>query len=518
MSFTQFNLDPKLNTNIAACGYTAPTPIQLQAIPEVLTGRDLMGLAQTGTGKTAAFVLPMLQRLLAGPRKRVRALVIAPTRELAEQIHENIIELGRHTGLRSVTVYGGVGKGGQIQMFKAGAEIIVACPGRLLDHLDCGDLDLSHAEVLVLDEADMMFDMGFLPTIKRILKRLPEKRQNLMFSATMPPPIRVLADQILNNPLTVKVGHEKPADTVSHILYRVEQKGKGTLLKSLMKEIAMDSALVFTRTKYGAKNLAVALEKAGHQAVALQGNMSQNKRKEAMEGFKKGDYKVLVATDIAARGIDVSGISHVINYDVPDTVEAYTHRTGRTGRAMRLGEAITFATGEDQVFIRQVEAKLTAKMERRETPASLSVADLTEAVDVTVRPDGDSRGGRFGRNGQGRGGQARGARSAPPRAPRVAATAVRKPFHGDGAEARNQSGQAAALGQDGGPVWRPEPSTRGGQKPGAPWQTRNADAGSSARPTGRGNQGRGGRRAAPLGLNFSKRSGSGGDSNGRDRV
>ncbi|HSH12793.1 MAG TPA: DEAD/DEAH box helicase, partial [Desulfurivibrionaceae bacterium] len=327
MSFTNFNLDPKINANIAACGYTAPTPIQVQAIPEVMTGRDLMGLAQTGTGKTAAFVLPMLQRLLVGPKKQVRALVVAPTRELAEQIHENIAELGRHTGLRSVSVYGGVGKGGQIQMFKSGVEIIVACPGRLLDHLDSGDLNLSHVEVLVLDEADMMFDMGFLPTIKRIIKRLPEKRQNLMFSATMPPPIRILADQILNNPLTVKVGHEKPADTVSHVLYRVEQKGKGMLLKSLMSEIPMESALVFTRTKYGAKNLAVSLEKAGHLAVALQGNMSQNKRKEAMEGFKKGAYKVLVATDIAARGIDVSGISHVINFDVPDTVEAYTHRT-----------------------------------------------------------------------------------------------------------------------------------------------------------------------------------------------
>lgn len=515
MSFTKFNLDPKLVANIAACGYTAPTPIQVQAIPEVLTGRDLMGLAQTGTGKTAAFVLPTLQRLLAGPRKRVRALVIAPTRELAEQIHENIGELGRQTGLRSVTVYGGVGKGGQIQMFKAGAEIIVACPGRLLDHLDSGDLDLAHVEVLVLDEADMMFDMGFLPTIKRILKRLPEKRQNLMFSATMPPEIRVLADQILNNPLTVKVGHEKPADTVSHILYRVEQKGKGTLLKSLMNEIEMDSALVFTRTKYGAKNLAVALEKAGHQAVALQGNMSQNKRKEAMEGFKKGDYKVLVATDIAARGIDVSGISHVINYDVPDTVEAYTHRTGRTGRAMRSGEAITFATGEDQVFIRQVEAKLSARMERRETPASLSATDLAEAVDVTVRPDGDGR-GRFGRPGQGRGGQSRGPRNASPRSPRPE-LAARKPFRHDGAESRNQSGPAVTLGQDGGPVWRPEASGRNGQGKGN--QSRPPrDGGNNLGRSDRPGQGRGGRRAAPLGLGFNNRSSQGGNRSGRDRA
>jgi len=507
MSFSMFNLDPKLTANIATCGYTVPTPIQIQAIPEVLSGRDLMGLAQTGTGKTAAFVLPMLQRLLTGPKKKVRALVIAPTRELAEQINENIFELGRHCGLRSVSVYGGVGKGGQLQMFKSGVEIIVACPGRLLDHLDSGDLDLSHVEVLVLDEADMMFDMGFLPNIKRIIKKLPVTRQNLMFSATMPPAIRILADQILNNPLTVQVGQEKPADTVSHILYRVEQKGKGALLKSLMSDIPMESALVFTRTKYGAKNLAVSLQKSGHQAVALQGNMSQNKRKEAMEGFRKGAFKVLVATDIAARGIDVSGISHVINYDVPDTVEAYTHRTGRTGRALRSGEAITFVGREDQLFVKQVEARLSGRLERREAALSLTADDAAEAIDVTVRPGGDSgRGGRFGQQGRG-----------PSRGPRPATRSAgnsqpaRKPFGRENSDARNQQSSAPVLGLDGGPVWRPEAGGQGNPRP-------RRDANAGGRSGGAPNQGRSGRRAAPLGIDFAKRSGGqgGGNRSGRD--
>ncbi len=365
MSFENFNFDEKINAGVKACGYDVPTPIQTEAIPEVVKGRDIMGLAQTGTGKTAAFVLPMLQKLMTGPRRKPRAVIVAPTRELAEQINENIRELGRQTGLRSVVVYGGVGKGGQLQKFRSGVEIIVACPGRLLDHLDSRALRLDTVEMLVLDEADMMFDMGFMPAIKRLIKYMPKSRQNLLFSATMPAAIRSLADQILVDPVTVQVNHSKPADTVSHVLIRVEQKGKTTLLKSLMKETKMETTLVFTRTKYKAKNLAVTLQKNGYQAVALQGNMSQNKRKEAMDGFRQGKYNVLVATDIAARGIDVSGISHVINFDVPDTVEAYTHRIGRTGRAQCSGEAITFAGGEDISFIKQVESRLNSKMVSR---------------------------------------------------------------------------------------------------------------------------------------------------------
>ncbi len=373
MSFKKFNFDHKVSAGIQACGYDTPTPIQMQAIPEVLKGRDIMGLAQTGTGKTAAFVLPMLQRLMDGPRRKVRAMVVAPTRELAEQIHDNIRQLGRQTGLRSVVVYGGVGKGGQLKMFRSGVEIIVACPGRLLDHLDSGDLKISSLEMLVLDEADMMFDMGFLPAIKRLLKYMPRTRQNLLFSATMPAAVRKLASDILVEPVIVQINHSKPADTVSHVLFMVEKKTKTILLKSLMKGTPMESTLVFTKTKYKAKNLAGTLQKAGYQAVALQGNMSQSQRKLAMDGFRQGKYKVLVATDIAARGIDVSGISHVINYDIPDTVEAYTHRIGRTGRAQCNGEAITFAGREDSQFIKQVENRLDSSMDRREMPENVRV-------------------------------------------------------------------------------------------------------------------------------------------------
>jgi ATP-dependent RNA helicase RhlE len=399
MSFKNFNFDQKIDAGIQACGYDVPTPIQLEAIPEVLKGRDIMGLAQTGTGKTAAFVLPMLQRLMTGPRRKVRAVIVAPTRELAEQINENIKELGGQTGLRSVVVYGGVGKGGQLQMFRAGVEIIVACPGRLLDHLDSKALRLNEVEMLVLDEADMMFDMGFMPAIKRLIKYMPKSRQNLLFSATMPAAIRSLANQILVDPVTVQVDHSKPADTVSHVLIRVEQKGKTTLLKSLMKETNMETTLIFTRTKYKAKNLAVTLQKAGHQAVALQGNMSQNKRKEAMDGFRQGKYNVLVATDIAARGIDVSGISHVINFDVPDTVEAYTHRIGRTGRAQCNGEAITFAGREDIGFIKEVENRLNSKMVSRE----VKIAEGTTSANHSGQNEGNSspRQGRERKNTSG---------------------------------------------------------------------------------------------------------------------
>jgi len=337
-----------------------------------------MGLAQTGTGKTAAFVLPILQKLLTGPRRRVRAVIVAPTRELAEQIHDNIGKLGHKTGLRSVAVYGGVSKFGQLKMFRSGVEIIVACPGRLLDHLDSRDVNLSSVEMLVLDEADMMFDMGFMPAIKRLIKHLPQKRQNLLFSATMPKEIRHLADSILKDPARVQINHSKPTETVSHKLFRVEKKGKVALLKKVMKETSISSALVFTRTKYAAKKLAINLEKAGHRAVALQGNMSQNKRKQAMDGFRSGQFNVLVATDIAARGIDVSGISHVINYDVPATVEAYTHRIGRTGRADRTGEAFTFATGEDTNIIRSIEKTLDKQMTRQETGTIEMGPDISE--------------------------------------------------------------------------------------------------------------------------------------------
>ncbi len=365
VNFATFKLHPQIMAGVEAAGYQAPTPIQKQAIPPVLEGKDVMGLAQTGTGKTAAFVLPILERLLPGPRGRVRALIIAPTRELAEQINDNIITLGVKTRLRSATVYGGVGLTPQILKLKAGTEIIVACPGRLLDHLNNKHADLSHLEVLVLDEADRMFDMGFLPDIRRILKFVPQKRQTLLFSATMPDDIRKLAHEILHQPVTVQVGHTAPAHTVSHALYPVPQHLKTGLLFELLAHIDAGSVLIFTRTKHRAKRVGQQLEREGYTAASLQGNLSQNKRQEALVGFREGKYRILVATDIAARGIDVSSISHVINYDIPDTVDAYTHRIGRTGRAAKTGDAFTFITHEDEQMVRSIERVLGEKIGRR---------------------------------------------------------------------------------------------------------------------------------------------------------
>ncbi len=364
-SFDAFNLDTRIRAGITDAGYDVPTPIQRQAIPYILEGRDVLGLAQTGTGKTAAFMLPILQRLTRGPLRRPRALIVAPTRELAEQIHQTVEALGGRTKVRSATVYGGVGKGPQISAFKRGAEILVACPGRLLDHLGEGNVDLSTIEVLVLDEADRMLDMGFLPDIRRILKHVPPKRQTMLFSATMPPDIRKLADDILKDPATVQVDISAPAKTVSHALYPVPETLKAKLLHSMLEQTRTSRVLIFTRTKHRAKRLAADLDKRGYRVAALQGNMTQNKRQEAMNGFRGGKYDILVATDIAARGIDVSEISHVVNYDMPDTVDAYTHRIGRTGRAEATGEAVTFAVADDEVMVRDIERVLGKPIERR---------------------------------------------------------------------------------------------------------------------------------------------------------
>jgi ATP-dependent RNA helicase RhlE len=365
LKFEPFKFHPSIKAGIKALGYTTPTPIQDQAIPPVLEGRDVMGLAQTGTGKTAAFVLPILERLLQGPRGRVRALIIAPTRELAEQTHVAIVALGRDTKLRSATIYGGVGVNPQVQKLRAGVEIVVACPGRLLDHINQRTIDLSHVEILVLDEADRMFDMGFLPDIRKIIKHVPAKRQTLLFSATMPDDIRKLVREVQHDPVTVEIGHAAPANTVSHALYPVEQHLKTALLMELLKHTDTESILIFTRTKHRAKRIGQQLEKAGFKAASLQGNLSQNKRQAALDGFRDGSYQILVATDIAARGIDVSSISHVINYDIPDTTDAYTHRIGRTGRAAKTGDAFTFVTREDEPLVKSIERVLGEKIERR---------------------------------------------------------------------------------------------------------------------------------------------------------
>ncbi len=365
MNFQVFNLHPGVLAGVKGAGFVTPTPIQTQAIPPVMLGSDVIGLAQTGTGKTAAFALPILHRLMQGKRGCIRALIVAPTRELTEQIHKAIEMLAGKTGLRSVSVYGGVNINAQIQKLRKGSEIVVACPGRLLDHIDRKTVDLSSVEMLVLDEADHMFDMGFLPDVRKILQHLPAERQTLLFSATMPAEIRHLAKDILRNPIAVQVGNTAPADTVSHALYPVASHLKTALLINILRQTSSGSVLVFTRTKQRAKRLGEQLVRAGYRSASLQGNLSQAKRQAALDGFRAGTFQILVATDIAARGIDVSRVSHVINYDIPNTPDAYIHRIGRTGRAERRGEALTLVTGEDANMVRAIDRVLGSRIERR---------------------------------------------------------------------------------------------------------------------------------------------------------
>ena len=388
MSFEKFELDAKILAGVQACGYNVPTPIQLQSIPPIMEGRDVMGLAQTGTGKTAAFVLPILQRLMQGARGHVRALIIAPTRELSEQTHTAIMQLGRKTKLRSVSIYGGVNINGQINKLRNNVEIISACPGRLLDHINRGTVDLSRIEVLVLDEADHMFDMGFLPDIRKIVKHLPAQRQTLLFSATMPDDIRSLANDLLINPVNIKIGHTAPVETVSHKFYPVQMSSKTDLLKDILDKTDMDSVLIFTRTKSRAKSVALQLGKSGYKVTSLHGNLTQQKRQHALDGFRVGRYEIMVATDIAARGIDVNSISHVINYDMPSTTDAYTHRIGRTGRAAKTGDAFTFVTGEDRGLAQSLERVLGKKLHYQ----NVDGLTMSLPVDDRVSASRNSRG------------------------------------------------------------------------------------------------------------------------------
>ncbi|MFH2218504.1 MAG: DEAD/DEAH box helicase [Pseudomonadota bacterium] len=400
MNFETFNFHPSVAAGVAAAGYEIPTPIQARAIPQVSKGRDVMGLAQTGTGKTAAFVLPILDRLLGSRYGCVRALIIAPTRELAEQIHQTVELLGRKTRMKSVSVYGGVGIHPQIQKLKR-ADIVVACPGRLLDHIGRHSIDLSHLEVLVIDEADQMFDMGFIPDIRRILKQLPKKRQTLLFSATMPPEIRHLAGDILRDPASVQVGITAPAETVSHALYPVARHLKTALLLKLLGNTDTRSVLVFTRTKHRAKSLGQKLVAAGYRSASLQGNLSQARRQAALDGCRDGTFQILVATDIAARGIDVTRISHVINYDIPATPEAYIHRIGRTGRATRSGEAFTLVTGEDKDMVRAINRIIGSEIEQRILSTfnyGFPASDSEGRSQLTVKPQRKFSGVKKGRN------------------------------------------------------------------------------------------------------------------------
>ena len=378
-NFIDFVLAPVVARGIADAGFVTPRPIQAQTIPAALEGRDVLGLAQTGTGKTAAFALPILDRLVAARGRGTRALVLAPTRELAMQIDAEIRMLARHTRISTVTVYGGVNANSQIRALRKNPDVIVACPGRLLDLYQQGHVKLSGIEVVVLDEADHMFDSGFLPDIQRILKTLPRERQNLMFSATMPDPIRKLADRILDRPHVAKIAHARPAGTIEHAFYPVAATRKTDLLHHVLNEDEFSSGIVFARTKHRAKRLAQQLSRKGHRAIALQGDMSQPQRDRAMQGFREGRFNILVATDIAARGIDVDNLSHVINYDVPNTPEAYTHRVGRTGRSERTGKAYTFVSKDDQAQVRDIERYSKLRIPRREVDGYATDKDALAA-------------------------------------------------------------------------------------------------------------------------------------------
>ena len=348
--------------------YETATPIQEAAIPAALRGRDIIGTAQTGTGKTAAFVLPILNKLLDGPRGMPRALIVTPTRELAEQINQVVHALAAGTGLRSATIYGGVGADRQIKALRHGVEILVACPGRLLDLIQQRHAKMNRIEILVLDEADRMFDMGFLPDVRRIIKAVPEQRQTMLFSATFPAEVELLASQSLTNPQRISMGISKPAVTVTHALYPVPPHLKSALLLKLLKQTDSDSVLVFTRTKHRADKVARQIAHAGHRVTSLHGNRTQGQREQALHGFKKGHFHIMVATDIAARGLDIESITHVINYDMPDTADAYIHRIGRTGRAHRTGDAFTLVTDEDRDMIRSLERIMGGPIKRETLP------------------------------------------------------------------------------------------------------------------------------------------------------
>jgi ATP-dependent RNA helicase RhlE len=360
MPFRVFGLEANILKAVQEAGYTEPTPIQSAAIPQILAGHDLIGIAQTGTGKTAAFVLPILAKLAAtnrdgGPRS-IRALVVAPTRELAAQIEENVRAYSKHLSLRAATVYGGVSERPQIEALRSGVDLLVATPGRLLDLMGRQFCDFSKLNFLVLDEAERMLDMGFLPDVRRIIKALPAKRQTLLFSATLSREIEAITHEFLRAPKTVQIGRRaNPAETVTQFVYEVPQHLKPGLLFHLLREPSLSMVLVFSRRKHGADRIARSLEAKGIRTATLHSNRSQNQRLRALKDFKSGAVRVLVATDIAARGIDVDGISHVVNYDFPMHPEDYVHRIGRTGRAHAVGDAISFVTPEDHSALRSLE-------------------------------------------------------------------------------------------------------------------------------------------------------------------
>ena len=369
MPFTQLKLHPTLLRGIKELGFVRPTPIQAEAIPPAMAGRDLIACAQTGSGKTAAFLLPIIHHLHDQPRRTTRALVLAPTRELAAQILDDLNALAVHTPVTGAAVYGGVGMGPQEHAFRSGVDVIIATPGRLLDHLRNRYVRLQHIHHLVLDEADRMLDMGFLPEIRRILAHLPARRQTLLFSATMPPPIAELAREMMREPATIQMQRQSaPASGITQAVYPVPQELKAPLVVHLLTQGTMTQALIFTRTKHRANRLADALVRGGIKAERIHGNRSQSQRTAALEGFKAGRFPVLVATDIAARGIDVDALGHVVNFDVPQAPDDYIHRVGRTGRAEATGEAFTLVSSDEEGSLRDIERAIGRRLPRVTVP------------------------------------------------------------------------------------------------------------------------------------------------------
>jgi ATP-dependent RNA helicase RhlE len=500
MSFANLGLSDALVRAVGDAGYTQPTPIQAQAIPLVLDGGDLLAGAQTGTGKTAAFVLPILQRLGAAPARtgarRIRALILTPTRELAAQVEESVRTYGRHSGLSSFVIFGGVSINPQIDRLRRGVDILVATPGRLLDHCGQRTIDLSGVEVLVLDEADRMLDMGFIPDIKRILAILPKQRQSLLFSATFAEPIRALASSMLNKPRQVQVTpSNSTVEAVEQTIHPVDAGRKAELLVHLVKEGNWFQVLVFTRTKHGANKLAARLEKSGVPALAIHGNKSQNARTRALAEFKTGKLQVLVATDIAARGLDIEMLPHVVNFELPHVPEDYVHRIGRTGRAGATGEAVSLVSPEEGGRLRDIERVIRRSLPRVPVPGFEPGRPGSQPAEVIESEDRPPRPARRP--------------SAPARKP--AREGSRGPVGANGS-ARNGSGPkparpasaAAAQGRKSSPsrsAQSPAQAANGaasGERPGAARFERNGSNG-SAHGAGRSNQRRSGPRASPEG-------------------
>lgn len=375
MKFEEFDLKPEIKQGLKALRFEEPTPVQEKCIPLVLNGRDLVGTAQTGTGKTAAFVIPLLHKIMEkkddGHQHGLQALIISPTRELAKQIDEQIFAIGYHCGITSATIIGGSDFGEQARAIRAGVDLLVATPGRLLDQIRVMDIDFSNLQYLVLDEADRMLDMGFLPDIKKIVYSLPKKRQTMLFSATMPDEVRELASRFLNNPETVEIATAKPADNVDQRVYHVHPKQKIPLLQHLFDELSWESAIIFTKTKKGTDELERLLKKKGMKTASMHGDRSQEERNKALQSFKNGEYPVMVATDVLARGIDIDNISIIVNYDVPQTADDYIHRIGRTGRYDKSGLAITLVTNRDKRSYSEIRKVVGDQINELDVPGEL---------------------------------------------------------------------------------------------------------------------------------------------------